>query len=150
MLEELSREELIGLCRQLITQVAELDQLRQANVELTDRVARLERLVSRNSKSSGMPPSKDDNPAGPRVVPRRRRRQDWYPKVGDGLGRNQLQEIGARMPAACSPPACPAAARAGPPGRSGRGAGRTRQHRRAAAVRRSRTPARCRRFVHRL
>ncbi|WP_325051161.1 IS66 family transposase [Micromonospora craniellae] len=58
-LEELSREELIGLTRRLIVQV---EQLTQANRELTDRVARLERLVSRNSGNSGMPPSKDDDP----------------------------------------------------------------------------------------
>ncbi|QOC94170.1 transposase [Micromonospora craniellae] len=58
-LEELSREELIGLTRQLIVQVG---QLTRANQELTDRVARLERLVSRNSGNSGMPPSKDDDP----------------------------------------------------------------------------------------
>ncbi|GAA4263804.1 hypothetical protein [Dactylosporangium darangshiense] len=68
MLEELSREELIGFCRQLITQVAELDQLRQANVNLTDRVARLERLVSRSH-----------NGAAPAVVGSRSRR--WW-RVG--------------------------------------------------------------------
>jgi transposase len=58
-LEELSREELIGLTRRLLVQVEELT---RANAELTDRVARLERLVSRNSGNSGMPPSKDDDP----------------------------------------------------------------------------------------
>jgi transposase len=58
-LEELSREELIGLTQRLIVQV---EQLTRANQELTDRVARLERLVSRNSGNSGMPPSKDDDP----------------------------------------------------------------------------------------
>jgi tetratricopeptide (TPR) repeat protein len=57
-LEELSREELIGLTRRLIVQVEELT---RANAELTDRVARLERLVSRNSRNSGTPPSKDDD-----------------------------------------------------------------------------------------
>ncbi|HET6481870.1 MAG TPA: hypothetical protein VFG35_17820 [Actinoplanes sp.] len=49
-LEELSREELIGLTQRLIVQV---EQLTRANRELTDRVARLERLVSRNSGNSG-------------------------------------------------------------------------------------------------
>ena len=49
----MSREELIGLTQRLIVQV---DQLTRANQELTDRVARLERLVSRNSGNSGMPP----------------------------------------------------------------------------------------------
>jgi hypothetical protein len=58
-LEELSREELIGLTRRLIVQVEELTRV---NAELTDRVARLERLVSCNSRNSGMPPSKDDDP----------------------------------------------------------------------------------------
>ena len=58
-LEELSREELVEFTRQLIVQVEELT---RANAVLTDRVARLERLVSRNSGNSGMPPSKDDDP----------------------------------------------------------------------------------------
>ena len=49
-LEELSREKLIGLTQRLIVQV---EQLTRANQELTDRVARLERLVSRNSGNSG-------------------------------------------------------------------------------------------------
>ena len=50
-LEELSREELIELARGLIAQVR----------ELTERVARLERLVSRNSGNSSMPASMDDD-----------------------------------------------------------------------------------------
>jgi hypothetical protein len=58
-LEELSREELIGFLRRSLARVAELE---QANAELTERVARLERLVSRNSRNSSMPPSKDDDP----------------------------------------------------------------------------------------
>lgn len=58
-LEELSREELIELTQRLIVRA---EQLTRANQELTDRVARLERLVSRNSGNSGMPPSKDDDP----------------------------------------------------------------------------------------
>lgn len=58
-LEELSREELIGLTQRLIVQ---MEQLTRANQELTDRIVRLERLVSRNSGNSGMPPSKDDDP----------------------------------------------------------------------------------------
>src|SRR5258706_15691458 len=65
-LEVLSREELIGLTRQLIVQVEELTranaELVAANAGVTDRVARLERLVSRNNKNTGMPPSKDDDP----------------------------------------------------------------------------------------
>ena len=58
-MEELSREELIDLTRRLVARVEELT---AANAELTEQVARLERLVSRNSKNSGMPPSKDDDP----------------------------------------------------------------------------------------
>jgi hypothetical protein len=78
-LEELSREELVDLTRRLVARVEELT---RANVELTERVARLERLVSRNSKNSGMPPSKDDGPgrsppaeqpAAPERTPARRR-----------------------------------------------------------------------------
>jgi hypothetical protein len=65
-LEELSREELVELTRRLVARVEELaranEELTRANAELTGRVARLERLVSRNSKNSGMPPSKDDDP----------------------------------------------------------------------------------------
>jgi transposase len=51
-LEELSREELIDLVLQL----------RGANAALEERVRRLERLVSRNSGNSSMPPSSDDLP----------------------------------------------------------------------------------------
>jgi transposase len=85
-LEELSREELIELTRQLVARVEELTQanteLTRANTDLAGRVARLERLVSRNSKNSGMPPSKDDDPgrkppaapaAGESAAGRRRR-----------------------------------------------------------------------------
>ena len=49
--EDLSREELI----------AEVVALRAENAELRARLDRLERLVSRNSKNSGTPPSKDDD-----------------------------------------------------------------------------------------
>ena len=51
-LEEMSREELIALSRGLLAE----------NAELRERVTRLERLVSRNSGNSGMPPSSDDLP----------------------------------------------------------------------------------------
>jgi hypothetical protein len=46
-LEELSREELIAV----------ILQLRAANAALEERVRRLERVVSRNSGNSSMPPS---------------------------------------------------------------------------------------------
>lgn len=58
-LEGLSRGELVDLTGRLIARVEELTRV---NAELAERVARLERLVSRNSKNSGMPPSKDDDP----------------------------------------------------------------------------------------
>lgn len=48
----MSREELIAL----------VVQLREANATLEERVWRLERLISRNSGNSSMPPSADDLP----------------------------------------------------------------------------------------
>jgi hypothetical protein len=53
-LEDLSREELIALV------LAQVDRIS----ELTDRVAKLEHLLSRNSGNSSMPPSLDDKPGG--------------------------------------------------------------------------------------
>ena len=50
--ERLSRDELLGL-------LAERDQLIAG---LQEKIARLERLVSRNSGNSSMPPSADDLP----------------------------------------------------------------------------------------
>lgn len=61
-LEELSREELIALARALAGRVTALE---QENGELRERVARLERLISRNSGNSGMPSSGDDLPGKP-------------------------------------------------------------------------------------
>ena len=58
-LEEMSREELIALARALAGRVTELE---KENAELRERVARLERLISRNSGNSGMPSSGDDQP----------------------------------------------------------------------------------------
>ncbi|MGH3902480.1 MAG: DUF6444 domain-containing protein [Pseudonocardiaceae bacterium] len=58
-LGELSREELVVL---VTAQAQEIATLRAANVELAARLARLERLVSRNSANSSMPPSKDGEP----------------------------------------------------------------------------------------
>lgn len=58
-LGELSREELVAL---VTAQAQEIATLRAANVELAARLARLERLVSRNSANSSMPPSKDGEP----------------------------------------------------------------------------------------
>jgi Family of unknown function (DUF6444) len=60
-LEELSREELIALVLRL----------REANAVLEERVRRLERLVSRNSGNSSMPPSSDDLPGRTKPGPKR-------------------------------------------------------------------------------
>jgi transposase len=51
-LDELSREELIAL----------VQQLRESNVALEERVRQLERQATRNSGNSSMPPSSDDLP----------------------------------------------------------------------------------------
>jgi hypothetical protein len=75
-LEELSRAELIALARALAADNARKDAeiawltervavLEAENAELRARVARLERLISRNSGNSGMPPSTDDLPGKP-------------------------------------------------------------------------------------
>jgi hypothetical protein len=53
-LEDLSREELIAL---VLAQMDRID-------ELAAKVARLEHLLSRNSRNSSMPPSLDDKPGG--------------------------------------------------------------------------------------
>ena len=55
----LSREELVAL---VTAQAKEIAALQAVNVELAARLARLERLVSRNSGNSSMPPSKDGEP----------------------------------------------------------------------------------------
>jgi hypothetical protein len=47
--------------------------LKTQNVELAERVARLERLISRNSGNSSMPPSTDDLP-GKKPLERKARR----------------------------------------------------------------------------
>jgi hypothetical protein len=57
--DELSREELIALVRE---QAQQLEQVRADNARLRARLDRLERLVSRNSGNSSMPPSTDDLP----------------------------------------------------------------------------------------
>jgi transposase len=64
-IDDLSRGELIALVGRLFGEVQDLTRvnadLSAANAALTDRVARLERIVSRNSGNSGTPPSKDDD-----------------------------------------------------------------------------------------
>jgi hypothetical protein len=58
-LEEMSREELFALTRVFLVENAVL---KVEIAQLRDCVAELERLVSRNSGNSGMPPSADDLP----------------------------------------------------------------------------------------
>ena len=57
--EPLSRDELLALVAERDTRIAQLE---AENAELARRVARLERLISRNSGNSSMPPSGDDLP----------------------------------------------------------------------------------------
>ena len=62
----MSRDELITLVAQRDTQIAamagQLSELMEANEVLAGKLARLEHLLSRNSKNSSSPPSKDDDP----------------------------------------------------------------------------------------
>jgi transposase len=57
--DELSREELVVLAA---GQAEEIAALRAENTDLAGRLARVERLLSRNSGNSSMPPSKDGEP----------------------------------------------------------------------------------------
>ena len=68
--EQLSRQDLLALLTERDRLIAEQA---RAIEELTAKVARLERLVSRNSGNSSMPPSADDLPGRkpPREKPRR-------------------------------------------------------------------------------
>lgn len=81
-LEDLSRDELVALARVQAGRIAEQD---ARIAELTDRLARLEHLLSRNSKNSSMPPSRDDD-AG-RTPPR--------PRAGGTAKRSRGKQPGA-------------------------------------------------------
>lgn len=89
-LEQLTREQLIGLVVAQAGQIAALtetiDQLRTANEELAAKVARVEHLLSRNSGNSSMPPSRDQDPG--KTPPKRKRR-------GGGPGRSKGKQPGA-------------------------------------------------------
>jgi len=76
-LEGLSREELVQLARAQAGRIAEQD---RQTAELTARLARLERLLLRNSRNSSMAPSGDDQPG--RAAPK-----DKPGRSGDGGGR---------------------------------------------------------------
>jgi transposase len=64
--EEMSRDELIRLVAARDAQIAamagQLSELMEANEVLAGKLARLEHWLSRNSKNSSSPPSKDDDP----------------------------------------------------------------------------------------
>lgn len=58
-LSEMPREQLVALVAE---QARQIEQLRADNAQLRARLQRLERLISRNSGNSSMPPSTDDLP----------------------------------------------------------------------------------------
>lgn len=80
-LDELSREELIGL---VCGQAGVIAQLREAIAVLEERVVRLERQASRNSGNSSMPPSTDDLPG--RAKPAAKRGKGSVRKRGKQKG----------------------------------------------------------------
>jgi transposase len=75
--EPLSRLELLGLLAERDVRIAQLEaentELRRAVDELREQVARLARIVSRNSGNSSMPPSADDLPG--RILPQQKQRR---------------------------------------------------------------------------
>jgi hypothetical protein len=77
--EQLSREELLGL---LAERDRRVEELRAQVAGLEERLARLERLASRNSGNSSFPPSMDDLPG--RTAPRERPRRGTGKKRGPG------------------------------------------------------------------
>lgn len=89
--EEMSRDELIALVRaqaaQITTMSGQVAQLRDANEQLSAKLARLEHLLSRNSQNSSSPPSRDDDPG--RTPPKEKRRR------GGGAGRSRGKQPGA-------------------------------------------------------
>jgi hypothetical protein len=77
--EQLSREELLGL---LAERERRVEELRAQVAGLEERLARLERLASRNSGNSSFPPSMDDLPG--RTAPREKPRRGTGTKRGPG------------------------------------------------------------------
>jgi transposase len=90
-LEGLSRDELIVLVGVQARRIAELvaanEALTAANEDLAARLARVEHLLSRNSRNSSSPPSKDDEVGrtGPKPA-----------ECGGGTGRSKGKQPGAR------------------------------------------------------
>ncbi len=87
----MSRDELIRLVVERDAQIAamagQLSELMEANEVLAGKLARLEHLLSRNSKNSSSPPSKDDDP-GKTPPPASKRR-------GSGPTRSKGKQPGA-------------------------------------------------------
>ncbi|MCA1681760.1 MAG: IS66 family transposase [Actinobacteria bacterium] len=92
-LEEMSRDELIRLVVERDAQLAardgqvaamagQLSELMEANEVLAGKLARLEYLLSRNSKNSSSPPSRDEDPG--RTPPQEKRRRGGGPKRSKG------------------------------------------------------------------
>jgi transposase len=69
--EQLSREELLALLvardDQITEMAGQLAELTEANRALAARLAQVEHLLSRNSRNSSSPPSRDDGPGKPPV-----------------------------------------------------------------------------------
>ena len=70
-------------CASCAARDREIGVLREENAELARRVARLERIISRNSGNLSMPPSSDDVLPG-RRVPKRRRPGNGAARRGRG------------------------------------------------------------------
>jgi hypothetical protein len=73
--------------RQISAQARQIADLDEANGDLADRLARLEHLLSRNSRNSSSPPSRDDEPGKPPLPPRSQR--------GGGPKRRRGKQSGA-------------------------------------------------------
>ena len=89
----MSRDELITLVAQrdagiavrdaqITVMAGQLSELMEANEVLAGKLARLEHLLSRNSKNSSSPPSKDGDPG--RTPPQEKRRRDGGPRRSRG------------------------------------------------------------------
>jgi transposase len=95
--EELSREELIELVAardaQITTMAGQIAQLLEANEDLCAKLARVEHLLSRNSRNSSSPPSKDDD-LGRTPPPKKAHRGGGSPRRNKG---KQLGAAGANL-----------------------------------------------------
>jgi transposase len=82
----MSRDELIALvgrqAGQITVMAGQIADLSEANEVLAAKLARLEHLLSRNSKNSSSPPSRDDDPG--RTPPEEKRRRGGGPRRSKG------------------------------------------------------------------